>query len=152
VITLRFVAHPGPFNALVRFAQYGFWPSHADVLMPDGTLLGSRFIGGVLARPPGYDDGDYLRDQYLRIPATAVQETVFYAFLNRQIGKPYDSLSILAFLSHRDWQAPEAWYCSELPAAALAECGVFPKHLAVQFNRITPRDLFLLAAALQGAG
>ena len=147
-VTIRFVAHPGPFNALVRFAQYGLWPSHTEVLMPDGRLLGSRFWGGVKSRARDYDAGGFERELYVTIKATEDQAEILYDFLRDQIGKPYDALAILAFLNGRDWQAPDSWFCSELVAAGLSECGLFPKTLACGFNRITPRDLLLLVCAL----
>jgi hypothetical protein len=148
MLRLRFVAHPGPFNVLVRVAQFGFWCSHAEAVLPDGRYIGSRFIGGVLARPPDYDTDGFLKEFFLNVGSTPEQNASFYRFLQDQIGKPYDSLAILAFISERDWQAPDSWFCSELIAAALTHCGLFPAHLAVGFNRITPRDLMLLAGAI----
>ncbi len=148
MITLRFVSHPGPFDLLVKAAQLGYWASHVDALMPDGNFISSRFTDGVQIRPRDYDKNQFTRDQWFNIISTKEEEAKFYDFLKAQVGKPYDSLAIIAFLFSRDWQAPDSWFCSELPAAALSACGLFPKTLAVGFNRITPRDLALITSAL----
>ena len=150
MISLRFVSHPGPFNICVRVAQYGFWPSHVEALLPDGRLLGSRFIGGVQARAHDYDGGNFIREQYVEVETTQDQEDIFYAFLNSQIGKPFDWLAIASFVSGRDWQATDSWFCAELIASGLCYSGLFPKELAVGFTHITPRDVMLLISAIKG--
>lgn len=146
MITLRFVSHPGLFNWACSIAQYGFWCTHVEAVMPDGTLLGA-ISDGVKARAPNYDIGKFSREMFVRISVAPEHESSFYAFLRSQIGKPYDSQAIWAFYGKRDdrdWQAPSSWFCSELMAAALAEYEVFPQHMAEKFNRVTPRDLMLL--------
>ena len=153
MITIRFVNHPGIFSRLCRFAQYGFWADHCDAVLSDGSLLGSRFLdGGVRVRTADYDAGGF--DQEARIPLKAdpIQTALFHGFLLQQVGKPYDSLAILAFIAERDWQAPDAWFCDELLAAALVAAELLPKSLALQTSRITVRDLFLLTTALAGDG
>ena len=152
MITLRFVAHPGLFNWACKIAQYGLWPSHCDAVLPDGKLLGSRFDDGVQVRAADYDAGGFSREQRVGLASTKAQENDFYNFLHAQIGKPFDALAIVGFVAGRDWQAPDSWFCSELQAAGLVACGLFPNHMAVGFNHITPRDLLLLASMLTEAG
>lgn len=152
MITIRFVSHPGIFDWATRIAQYGFWSTHCDTLMPNGTYLGARLKGGVLERNRDYDLGDFNKELFVNINCSEKQEETYYSFLRDQIGKPYDSLSIATFFSSRDWQAPDSWFCSELKAAGLAYCGVFPQHMAIRFNRLTPRDLMLLVSTLTEAG
>jgi hypothetical protein len=151
VITIRFVEHPGLFDRLCKFWQYGFWADHCDAVLPDGSLLGSRFVGGVQARAADYDAGSVAQEIRISLKATPEQEAAFYAFLRAQIGKPYDSLAILAFIVERDWQAPDAWFCDELMAAALVAAGLLPQKTAIPVSRITVRDLFLLAGTLAEA-
>lgn len=144
MITLRFVAHSGVFNWACQIAQYGFWGTHCEAVMPNGTYLGA-ISDGVKARPWDYDIGGFKKEIFLKVKTTADQEDIFYAFVESQIGKPYDLWAILSyFYPSRDWQSFEAWYCSELIATGLAECGILPKEMAVKFSRITPRDLLLL--------
>jgi len=152
MITLRFVSHKGMFNWACTIAQYGFWSTHVEAVMPDGRYLGA--IGdGVKSRDPSYDKGRVKKEIFLDVKTTAEQEDIFYAFVESQIGKPYDLWAILAyFYPSRDWQSFDAWYCSELLGTALAECGILPKEMAIKFSRVTPRDLMLLISTRTEAG
>lgn len=144
MITLRFVSHPGIFDWAAKIAQYGFWCTHCEAVMPDGALLGA-ISDGVKARPPGYDAGHFSQEMFLDVHATPDQENIFYAFLESQIGKPYDTWAVISFFwPSRDWQEFDHWECSELLGTAFGECGILPKQMAVKFSRITPRDLLLL--------
>jgi len=150
MITLRFVSHTGIFNWACTIAQYGFWATHVEAVMPDGTYLGA-ISDGVKARSPRYDKGSVKNEIFLDIKATADQKEIFYAFIESQIGKPYDTWAILAyFYPSRDWQSFDAWYCSELLGTGLAECGLLPKEMAVKFSRVTVRDLLLLISTRTG--
>jgi hypothetical protein len=151
VITIRFVEHPGLFDRLCKFAQYGFWADHCDAVLTGGLLLGSRFAGGVQIRAADYDVRDIAQEIRISLKVTPEQEAAFYAFLRDQVGKPYDSLAILAFVTQRDWQAPDAWFCDELIAAAMVAAGLLPQKTAIPVSRITVRDLFLLASTLAEA-
>lgn len=148
MITIRLVSHPGIFDWATKIALYGFWATHAEALMPDGRLLGARFSGGVQARAHDYDAGKFDQELFLTIKTTEAQEAAFYDFLRAQVGKKYDWRAIVSFFGSRDWQEPDSWFCSELMAAGLSACGFFPQHMAVKFDRITPRDLLLLASTL----
>lgn len=144
MITIRFVSHHGIFNWACQIAQYGFWGTHCEAVTEDGLFIGA-ISDGVKARPWGYDAGSFSEELFLEVKSTPEQEEIFYAFVESQIGKPYDLWAILAyFWPSRDWQSFDAWYCSELLATALSECGILPKEMAVKFSRVTPRDLLLL--------
>jgi len=151
MITLRFVSHPGLFNWACTVAQYGFWATHVEIVMPDGRYLGA-ISDGVKTRDPNYDMGNFSRELFLDVKTTMDQEAIFYAFVESQIGKPYDTWSILAyFWPSRDWQDFDAWNCSELSGTGLAECGILPKEMAVKFSRVTVRDLLLLISTRTGS-
>jgi uncharacterized protein YycO len=144
MIRLRFVTCNDPISAGIRAAEYGFWASHAEAVMPDGTLLGAHYDGGVQARAADYDHGKFSQDLIVQLPAAPEMADAFHSFLRSQLGKPYDVQAILAFVTRRNWQEAEAWFCSELQAAALVACGWFSAPLATEFNHITPRDLLLI--------
>jgi len=147
MITLRFVSHSGLFNWACTIAQYGFWATHVEAVMPDGMYLGA-ISDGVKVRYARYDNGSVKNEIFLDVRTTEYQEEIFYAFIESQIGKPYDTWAILAyFYPSRDWQDFDAWVCSELLGTGLSECGILPKEMAVKFSRITVRDLFLLISA-----
>lgn len=143
---LRFVTCSDPVSAAIRFGEYGFWASHVEAVMPDGTLLGAHFDGGVKARFPGYDAATMKREFFVVLPASVEEDAGFYAFLRAQINKPYDVEAIAAFVAERDWRSPDAWFCSELQAAALERCGSLPA-LAADVTKITPRDLLLIVSS-----
>lgn len=146
MIRLRFVTDASLVSTAIRTAQFGFWATHVEAVMPDGTLLGAHYDGGVQARAADYDRGTFTREQFVDLPATVEQTDGFHAFLRAQVGKPYDVEAIAAFVARRDWQEPDAWFCSELQAAALVDCGWFASPLATEFSHITPRDLLLIVS------
>ena len=146
MITLRFVTCADAVSAGIRGFEYGFWASHAEALMPDGTLLGAHYDGGVQARPHDYDAGQFTREMYVALPASPEMTDSFHSFLRAQVGKPYDIEAIVGLVAQRDWQSPDSWFCSELMAAGLADCRYFPANLATEFNHVTPRDLLLIVS------
>ncbi len=146
MITLRFVTCNDPISAAIRVGEYGFWASHAEALMPDGTLLGAHYDGGVQARPRGYDAAIMERELYVKLPCSVTIEAAFLNFLRAQLGKPYDLEAIAGLVAERDWRSPDSWYCSELQAAALESSGCFLP-LAAGAAKITPRDLLLIVSA-----
>lgn len=157
---IRFVTGTGAVSAGIRAFEHlwrddGWLPTHAEVLMPDGTLLGAHLEGGVQARPVGYDKATMTREMFVDLPFGACidisagssrqfeidrMEAKFYGFLRAQLGKPYDMTAIAAFVFDRDWRQADSWFCSELVAAALEECSYLPK-LISPTNRITPSGL-----------
>jgi uncharacterized protein YycO len=128
--------------------------SHVDVKLPNGKLLGARSdnVGGgegVRERPDPYEP--VAKMVYFEIEATPEQLAKFYGFLYDQLGKPYDHLAILAFIWNRNWRDDDAWYCSELVAAALEEAGMLKQTLYLPYNKITPVALATLVSDLPGA-
>jgi hypothetical protein len=146
-LTLRWVTTGQFWSGQIRTFEDGFWASHNEVLMPEGGLLGAHYDGGVQLRPEGYDKGLVERELYVELSVTQEQANNFHSFLRAQLGKPYDTEAILGMLTHRDWQEPGRWFCSELVAAALCASGVWPARLAAGLNRITPRDTLLMVSS-----
>lgn len=144
---LRFVTSGNTaISKMIQFAQYGFWASHVEAVMPDGTLLGAHIDGGVQARPHDYDTTVFTHELFVDLPSTPDMDDKFHDFLRSQVGKPYDVTAIAAFVARRDWQEHDSWFCSELIAAALVQCDWFTSPLATEFNHITPRDLLLIVS------
>jgi hypothetical protein len=146
MIRPRFVTCNDAVSAGIRAFEYGFWASHVEALMPDGTLLGAHYDGGVQARPRDYDRGQFTRELYVDLPADQAMTDRFHAFLRAQIGKPYDLEAIAGLVAQREWRNPNAWFCSELIIAGLEHCGWLPA-LATEISRITPRDGLLIVSA-----
>jgi uncharacterized protein YycO len=136
LITLQFSTQPGWQSAFIRFATWSDW-SHVDVLLEDGTLLGSRMDGGVKIRPANYANFSKKALYQIDAPAEVMD------FAKKQVGLPYDSTGIINFGAHRDWRQPDSYFCSELIAAAF-EAGNLPLlNPDTPSSRISPRDLTL---------
>jgi hypothetical protein len=143
-ITLQFVTTNSLLSRAIRWFQRG-WMSHVDSVTADGRLLGAQNVGGVQIRPPNYEQ--FSRAERVNITVTDEQEELYWDFLREQIGKPYDTLAIVAFALDRDWRSPDAWFCDELVAAGLEHAGVVHK-LAPAINRVDVRDVYLVVSAI----
>jgi hypothetical protein len=140
--------------------------SHVDFIFPralllpgdgiagDGpALLGARSdsIGGkppgVQIRPWDYNKASWVRQVVMTLEATPAQESVFYAFARAQLGKPYDKLAILAFLTARNWRDDDAWFCDELLLAATEEAKLSPC-LYQPANKFNPTSAASIWSAL----
>lgn len=132
--------------------------SHADLVLPDNTLLGSSdnptapvIFGnprGVAIRPGNYQDFRIRRR--ITIPAEDVVVKAFYDFCFAQIGKPFDhaAMKMRYFLSDRfddrDWRDDGKWFCAEMLGRAAEVSKLFPWKLVGVKNRLTGSDLLLI--------
>jgi uncharacterized protein YycO len=149
-ITLQLSSMNDFVSEVIRAFDHGAY-SHVDAVLADGTLLGARSDAcgaaapGVQIRKSGYAAFSGIKRVVL--PTTVECEAAFYAYLQTQIGKPYDHSAILGFALNRDWREADSWFCSELVAAALEQAGYFSFALAAPANKITPADLLLAVSA-----
>ena len=156
MIYLQFVAEHTVGSFAIRWFGGGAKRavSHVDAVMPDGDLLGARSDRagqkppGVEIRPSRYRR--FYRRIIVSLPCSEQQQELFYSFLLKQIGKPYDHTAVMAFFVSRDWREDNCWICSELQAAALEFCGILP-YLYLTPNLITPTELALLTSVIPGA-
>lgn len=146
-VTLRFVTADDLVSRAIRAGEYGYWATHVEALMPDGTYLGAHYSGGVQARPRTYDAATFTRQAFVPLPCDPAQAVRFTNFLEAQLGKPYDLEAIAALVAGRDWRRADAWFCSELQAAALEQAGII-RPIAAEVAKITPRDLLMIVSAL----
>jgi uncharacterized protein YycO len=82
------------------------------------------------------------------LPCSQEVRDNFLAFARGQLGKPYDTTAIVAFVAGRNWQEADSWYCSELACAALVAAGYFLHSLATPPSGVTPDGLYLVLSAL----
>lgn len=132
-------------DAIAWFSAGKF--SHVDIVLDDGTLLGARSSGGVLIRAADY--GKWSRRVAIDVPCTALQKQAVTDYARDQLGKPYDRLAIVGFLLGKSWRDTDAWFCSELAAAAGERGGLWPP-LYSPANRITPAAFALMCSAIAG--
>jgi hypothetical protein len=151
MISLQFSARDDLASAVIEWFGHGV-VSHVDVVQSDGTLVGARsdkldgVPAGVQARPANYCT--FSRIVRVDLPTDIATQTAFDAFISAQIGKPYDEKAIVAFIPGRNWRNPDAWFCSELVAAALEASSWLRTALTTPMNKITPPDLLLVLSAL----
>ena len=128
------------------------WPSHVDIVMPSGMLLGARsdvcmgVPAGVQFRPDGY--APFTKVERISLPATYAQALTFHVFVSDQAGKPYDKIGIVGLAVGRNWRSPDKWFCSELAMAALEYAGIISP-ITSPVNFISPRDVLMVAEAMQ---
>jgi len=157
MITLRFVTDSDPVSDTIRRGEMGFWASHVEALMPDGTLLGAHTDGGVAARPRDYDASQWSQQLYVQVPCSDAQAQEFTAFLQSQLGKPYDMAAIaemaLGVLTGEspNWPQKPSWICSALQTAALLSAGIV-KAAPATVRLATPRDVLVALSALVAIG
>ena len=162
-ITLRFVTSgfedgviSGLISKTIRGAEFGFWASHVEALMPNGMLLGAHG-DGVTAVPRDYDKGKFSQELYVEVPCTDDQAAAFYAFLRSKLKLPYDYEAIgemaVGVLSGEapDWQSSPSYICSALQTAALLTAGII-KGAPATVRLATPRDVLVACAALTTIG
>lgn len=146
MINLRFCTGNGPISRAIRMAEYGFWASHVEAVMPAGNIIGAHADGGVMAREPGYDKGSSTKEAFVSLETDDATEQRFCEFMRAQVGKPYDFSAIAGFMLGRNWRENDSWFCSELVTAALEHSGWMPT-LCAGAGHISPRDLMLVLSA-----
>jgi uncharacterized protein YycO len=139
-IKIQFVSEPDFSSPLIEFFTWSRF-SHVDLVLPDGKLLGARINGGVKIREPGYEEFDSL--QQWQVECDEYQAERITVAAKSQIGTPYDWLSIVNFVVHRNWRKTNSWFCSELVAWAFEQGGLPLLNPRVEVNRITPEDILL---------
>lgn len=144
-IVLQFSTTHAWQSGVIRFMCHSDF-SHVDVIVPEPEphgCLGASDPGGVALRPHDYQEFKYRQRMTIRMPIPGMADK-FHDFVKAQLGKPFDDDGLRAVLDtkHREWRIPDKWFCSELVAAALEECGF--KKIIVPKNRMTPGDLLLL--------
>ena len=110
--------------------------SNGDMFSSDGKQ-GARWIrnGGYMLNAEDWD--------YVVVPCTEVQEKEVRFFCDCVEGKGYDFVGLgFSFLPIPiGWQKPDAWFCSEICAAALQRIGLLCGYTPA---RISPNRLHRL--------
>lgn len=139
MIKLLFTANHSPFSYAIRVATWSPY-SHVDVVLDHDLVVGATVRHGVSLRH--IDDVLEASSKHLFVELDA-PESVKCRVLS-QLGKPYDLPGLFGFLTKRDWQIEDRWFCSELVAWALEREGV--RLFNEKHWRVTPRDLLIAPA------
>lgn len=127
-------------SLLLRSCMWSSW-SHCGVLMPDATVIEAAAFHGVIRRP--FDDVARGASQFAMRSIEVPDDDAAYAFAASQIGKPYDWVGAFGLALHREWDEPDAWYCSEYLEAAVVAGG--RRRFINQPRRITPQLSWMVA-------
>lgn len=116
--------------------------SHCGIVTPQGMVIHAAAFHGVIRQPlTEFADGVShfaVRDIALPDDAAAIQWAL------SQVGKPYDWLGALGIAANtRQWQEPDAWFCSELVEAAAAAGG--RQRFIHDAWRVTPQSSWMVA-------
>jgi uncharacterized protein YycO len=95
---------------------------HVAVHFEDCTVIEALYKDGVIKR--NYDKDKDTDCITLRICVDKTAEESIHCWLENQVGKPYDYLAILRFLSRRKMYSNNRWFCSELAYEAFQQAGV----------------------------
>jgi uncharacterized protein YycO len=142
-VSLLFTNQADALSRAIRVATWSRWSHVAlidgycaiEALPPDGVTVNDTEV--VLLRSREFE----LVDLPCRDPAAVL------AAAGSQVGRPYDYKAIAGLGLRRDWQADDAWFCSELIAWAFDVAGE-PLFRADSLRRVTPQHLWMLAPAV----
>lgn len=128
--------HGGLAAWFLRFVMWSRW-SHAAIFDSSADIVwDTTFWQGGVRKTFAPEFFSKYRRYELR-PVDWADVDGARAWLNAQVGKPYDWTALLSWVVRRDWQEDDAWFCSELVEACRSRFGrpVFRE----QASRITPR-------------
>jgi hypothetical protein len=123
-------------SKLIRWRTWSAY-SHAAWICDNGEVI-EAWTDGVRKRPSihvGHTPGTEI--DLFKMTLTLTQKILLENFLQKQIGKKYDWRGIGKFISRRDGDNQDRWFCSELIAAACASVGE-PLLLRIPVYKIDP--------------
>lgn len=127
----------------LRFLMWSQW-SHSAILDEEaGVVYDSTWLGGgVRMAAMGEFLQHYRRFEMRQIEVRPERVPDARLWLMAQLGKPYDWTALLSWIVRRDWQEPDAWFCSEL-TEAFVDLFATPR-FRESVSRITPRHQDML--------
>jgi uncharacterized protein YycO len=128
-------------SVLIRAATWSPW-SHVATISSDGLqVVDARFPGGVRVRQ--LSELREISSKWCVREWRVPDARSGYAWLQQQIGKPYDYTWALGLGLQRDWGEDNAWGCSELHERFLEQCGL--TRFVNQPQRVTPQHSWMVA-------
>lgn len=132
------------FSLMSRTIEFRTWSddSHVSLIFPelDETIeaLGRcgvvSHVGLDMYHKPGTEIDIY------EVIATPSQVAEIYAFAKAQVGKKYDWGGVIGFVSRKDRDDAQKWFCSELVFAACLAGGVYLLR-RIESHRVAPCDV-----------
>lgn len=117
--------------------------SHSAILDEDTSMVyDSTMLQGGVRKTFVAEWLDHYPDREVR-EINIIDVAGARAWLDAQVGKPYDWTALLGIALHRNWQEPDRWFCSELAETVVSLFGV--PRFRTDLARITPRHQDMLA-------
>ena len=110
----------GVISGSIRWQTRSIY-SHAAILLPDGKIIESWQGDGV--RIKELKNWDNIDAFYVKGMSDEQWDKAIW-FAKKQIGKKYDYIAILRFITRTKHPDNQTWFCSELVFAALLYAGV----------------------------
>jgi len=127
---------------LIRLATWSLWAHVAPIVEDEAeaVVIDATFTYGVARR--GLPAVLASLSDYCVKEVDCPDPSAAYDFAREQLGKPYDTRGVLGLALHRDWQADDAWFCSEFFEAMLAAGG--NRRFVQQAHRVTPQHSWMV--------
>lgn len=139
-IPLLFCTNPrNPLSWAIRTCTWSNWSHVGLVDGPD--VIEAVALRGVVRTPLVERQQADARWTVVELPCANPAGVI--AAARSQIGKPYDYTAVLGLGLHREWQASDCWFCSELVAWAFDHAGC-PLFRGDALRRVTPQHLWML--------
>ncbi|MCK5018207.1 MAG: hypothetical protein KAS32_14215 [Candidatus Peribacteraceae bacterium] len=108
-------------SKLIRLRTLGNW-SHVGIVMSINPFIciAAEFSGVKSTTIERWADCS----QILRVKETKKQTSKRLQFIESQLGKPYDFMGFIDFLTMQNHQSNNRWFCSELVSHSFLEVGI----------------------------
>lgn len=129
-----------PGAVLIRWLTGSQW-SHCAIVSDDGVMAVEATWPRVRMVPVEKIMRAHTKNLVIDIPCA--NPALAFDHAMDQVGKPYDLTALIGWLSGRDWQEEDSWFCSELVAFAFAQAGS-PLFRDGTMSRVTPQNLWMV--------
>lgn len=126
-------------SGILRIGAWSGW-SHVQVLR-GRVLWGASYPHGV--GPEDFEMRVRLSSRAALVTINTPNPKAGDAFIGANEGKPYDLMGAIGLGLHREWEKPDAWWCSEYAAALLKAEGL-QLFRDGSMRRVTQQDIFKL--------
>lgn len=113
----------GLISALIRWQTRSRW-SHAAILDPGTMQMYEAWQGGGVRMKWWPNVTDRKDIEVFDVPVTNEQRVAMCIFLRAQLGKRYDYLSVIRFVTRHRSKDDSKWFCSEMVYAAFQAAGI----------------------------
>lgn len=141
-LTIQLSASNSIVSKMIKWVTRGDF-NHADIVMPDGVLIGAHLSGGI--KKTTFNKKNFSKIKRYEIEVS--QETINW--VQEQQGREYDVLAIVGFILKIPMSENTASMCSEFVFDVLEKAMCFDHKVDFQSSKISPRDLHLVLQALE---